>query len=1145
MTERFTLMSRALRGGASTLVLSAMLFAPAAYAQSTTTEQAEEAKPVSATTDPDAASTPKDDPGAIIVTGQRRALRNAQQLKRNAETVVDSITATDIGAFPDKSIAEALQRVPGITVNRFAATGDTAHFSAEPSGVIVRGLPQVRSEFNGRDTFSANSSRGLSWSDVTPELMAGVDVYKNQTADLIEGGIAGSINLRTRVPFDATGQLFQVGVNMNYNDLAKKWTPDANVFYSNRWTTGIGEIGIMGNAAFSKVTTASQGIQFGRVGIFDNMSGGGFGTDAPDTVYAPSQAAFRDNIYHRTRTGIAAAVQWKSLDDRLLFTGQFNRSVYKSHWDERVVAGNFFGLFGQRTDFRFNPTNNPSDPSGPQNPRRAPGSDPFTFDDDGWLTGGTFASYSGWFGPAGGSVGFGANATGQPMFQACYTWGCPSGGPANTYGATVGTASRFNKNRNMTQDIAANLKWEATDRLRFNFDAQRVNSTIDNYDIEVDMNSFANIRAEFIGRPTIAFDAPTHVNQSAGGLSNPNNYYINAVMDHLEDSKGRQYALRGDGEYDLNTDWLDSIKFGARWADRKQKVQWSTYNWHNVANTWTNYDPCEHPFWNLDSQPTTCVRAGQPTINFTGYPSGFYEIAPFGTSFHGGGMGEFAFVPTDFLADGRASEFNAMLTGVGSFVPICERNGQQTPGGDVIATELPDSCFTPDEISDVTEKTKAVYAMLRFGGDNATLLGLPVRGNIGLRYVNTINESRGFTRWPTRQGNPALCPATPLVPGGLTGTGTPAQPPAGSPPGTPAPFPAFPSFCYVSGDDLAFQSGGGIESTIKATHRHFLPSFNIRFDLSPKWMLRFAASKAMSRPDIGQLKNFVAISNGLPSNQPSDPRWILGPNGQPTGVTPTYTATAYNPYLKPITAWQFDLSLENYFANVGSFSLALFHKRFQNYIQTGLFDIPYTNNGVTRTVQVSGPANGKGAKISGFEVAYTRFFDFLPDPLNGLGMQTNLTYVKNKGIPNSMLSSVGSPVVNGGGFTNGTTLDPGTLEGLSKYTFNMVGMYEKNGVNVRLAYNWRSKYLVTAVDCCVALPVWQKAAGYLDGTIRYAVNKNVEMQFQVSNILNTQTVLEQQITDSSSPEGKRVFVPNAWFQNDRRFTIGARLKFGQ
>src|SRR6476646_4862739 len=229
--------SRALKSGASTFVLGIALLQPSmANAQGVQTAQANEGKPISQTTDPNAQSSAE--PGsknAIVITGTRRALRTSQQIKRNADTVVDSITATDIGAFPDKSVADALQRIPGITVNRFAATSDTAHFSAEPSGVIIRGLPQVRSEFNGRDTFSANSSRGLSWTDITPELLAGVDAYKNQTADMIEGGIAGTVNLRTRLPFDATGQLIQIGARANYGDLDKKLTPDLNAFYSNRW----------------------------------------------------------------------------------------------------------------------------------------------------------------------------------------------------------------------------------------------------------------------------------------------------------------------------------------------------------------------------------------------------------------------------------------------------------------------------------------------------------------------------------------------------------------------------------------------------------------------------------------------------------------------------------------------------------------------------------------------------------------------------------------------------------------------------------------------------------------------------------------------------------------------------------------------
>ena len=161
----------------SILALGATFVAPYAIAQDQGAGTKEAGEQTTAKSD--------DDLTEILVTGIRKALQTSQEIKKESDTVVDSITATDIGAFPDKSVAEALQRMTGITVTRFAASGDTTHFSAEPSGVVIRGLPQVRSEFNGRDSFNANSSRGLSFSDVSPELMSGVDTYKNATADMI------------------------------------------------------------------------------------------------------------------------------------------------------------------------------------------------------------------------------------------------------------------------------------------------------------------------------------------------------------------------------------------------------------------------------------------------------------------------------------------------------------------------------------------------------------------------------------------------------------------------------------------------------------------------------------------------------------------------------------------------------------------------------------------------------------------------------------------------------------------------------------------------------------------------------------------------------------------------------------------------
>ncbi|QAY77859.1 TonB-dependent receptor [Sphingosinicella sp. BN140058] len=1121
-SDNLSVQARLLKGSASSLALGlAMLFAPsAAWAQDQAAAD-QESTSVSADTDPTGAVNSGEaaaDDDAIIVTGTRRALGTSQNIKRNADTLVDSITATDIGSFPDKSVAEALQRVPGITVNRFAATSDTAHFSAEPSGVIVRGLPQVRSEFNGRDTFSANSSRGLSWGDITPELMAGVDTYKNQTAEMIEGGIAGSINLRTRVPFDAQGQLFQFGANLNYNDLADAITPDANVFYSNRWMTGIGEFGIMANIAYSKIRTASQGIQYGRTAIIDNANAADLlGTGAPTTAYIPASINFLDNEYRRERNGYAFAAQWRDVDNKFLVTAQFNRSVYKNDWQERSFGSFGIGpdLYGLNIRTRVSPTNLKDRIPVPSGTTPA-----FTFDEDGFFQSGTIArqGQTMWWGNPGANPGYGVNEAGQPMFNACYEWGNSPGCTRDSfgrplYGIDVGTGSRINQNRNMTQDAGLNIKWEASDRLRFNFDGQYVDSTVDNYDVGVEYHSFADVGLDASGKyPRItALNPPSNINQSPGGLSNPSNWYLRSINDHLEESEGHQWAFRGDAEYDFNTDWLESIKVGGRYAKRDQTVRWSTYNWANVANTWTDTGG-PNPYWNANSYA--------PSGSFNGYPTGLIEVSPFGESFFGGNLGAFPFVPFNALKNRDADKFNRDLIGVGEYRPICER-----------LNEMPDSCFVDNEIADVSEEVKSIYAMLRFGGENATVAGLRVSGNLGLRYVETKNESTGFLRYPEYDYNRLECDGIP-----------PKDPVTGEVDKT---KPVDPAHCLLSPADRSFINGGGEENTAKATHHHWLPSFNLRIDLSDQWLVRFAASRALSRPDIGFLKNFVSVTAGLPSeSQTSDPRWIKNAAGEITGVNPSYEAEAYNPLLKPTTAWQFDVSIENYFAAVGSFSAAAFYKTFSNYIQYGTFVQTITRGDVTRDVFVRGPSNGAGAKIYGFEVAYQRFFDFLPEPLNGLGIQTNYTYVKNSGVPNSALTPVGST---GGAQTNagnaGTALEPGSLEGLSKHSFNVVGMYEKGKLATRVAYNWRSKYLVTVVDCCVYLPVWQQSAGYLDASIRYGITENVELSLQGSNLLNTKSVLRTQVADSESPEGKNVLVPNGWFQNDRRFTAGVRVRF--
>ena len=208
---------------------------------------------------------PTSDVTTIVVTGIRAALETAAETKRNADTFVDSVSASDVASLPDMSVAEALQRVPGVTVTRFPFGGASPDFpSPEGRGNLIRGLGFVRSEFNGRDAFSANGGRALDWSSIPPELVGAIDVYKNQSADLIEGGIGGTINLRTLQPFDREGHILAITADATYGDLGENWAPSYSFMAGNRWDTdAAGEFGVLASYSSSKLTSMINGWQQG------------------------------------------------------------------------------------------------------------------------------------------------------------------------------------------------------------------------------------------------------------------------------------------------------------------------------------------------------------------------------------------------------------------------------------------------------------------------------------------------------------------------------------------------------------------------------------------------------------------------------------------------------------------------------------------------------------------------------------------------------------------------------------------------------------------------------------------------------------------------------------------------------------------
>ncbi len=271
--------------------------------------------------------------GDVVVTGRRAALEAADQRKRRSETIIDSVVADDAGKLPDNSITEVLQRVSGVTVVRFASLGDPDHYSVEGSGIQVRGLTGVASRLNGREIFSSNNGRALQFADVTPELMAAVDVYKASTADLIEGGTGGQIDLRTKVPFDFSRGLHVAATSdISVGDLAQKGDGSGSLLVSHKWDTPIGQIGVLGDVAYSRLSSNSH---FFRVEPY-------FRTRLSDgkDYYVPGGYTYGEEQFQRTRTGLYGAVQWAPTD-ALTFTGTFFQSRYKNRsgdWGAQVAS---------------------------------------------------------------------------------------------------------------------------------------------------------------------------------------------------------------------------------------------------------------------------------------------------------------------------------------------------------------------------------------------------------------------------------------------------------------------------------------------------------------------------------------------------------------------------------------------------------------------------------------------------------------------------------------------------------------------------------------------------------------------------------------------------------------------------------------
>ena len=1014
----------------------------------------------------------------IVVQGVRGALQTARNLKRDSDTFVDSITASDVSQLPDLSVAEALARVPGVVTQRFELGGSDGDFpSPEGSGNIIRGLQYVRSEFNGRDAFSANGGRALEWASVPPELIGGVDVFKNQTADMIEGGISGVVNLRTLEPFDRDGLVAVVIADGTYTDLAEEWSPGYSAVLGNRWETNAGEFGLLGSFSTSELNSAIHGFQYGPLLTLPNPF------EAGSTVAVPGGWQARDVEFNRERDSYYLAGQWRAPDGNTELTVKAVRVENETQSDERTFE--FFTDAESWAAWEF--------PAGPSNYSIRP----FTSDGIAQCNGNGEAA----------NGGIGICETLRPVDGGLFESGIVSNGLRDWLGDSaagsqgLGTPFQslavYEKRESVTQDISANLKWRANDQWFFEFDAHytEAEATLDR--LWAGGNHFADYSYDFSDPedPQIGLfvtDTPLQSWVPRGGgpgtpptsLADPATAYLLYAADQFEDNTGDLYAIRGDAEYEFANDgWFDSVKFGARMSEREQINRSAGLNWAGIAPPWAGG---YLPYSNRQDADAFEV------FDFSDFQRGGLFVGDAGVVFPSRAQMQ------DYSAFVSSLENEPLIPNfinasgnlqIGDWAPLVQNGVIDYAGRGIDGS--------------VKEQTTNLYGMLNFGDEFDN--GQALSGNIGVRYVKTDITGGGVGGFSEfAQFNPAQDPA--------------------SNPRTYLPELA----AYLDQADQVI----GIDNS----YEYWLPSLNLKWELNDEMLIRFAASQAITPPNIADL------------NASRNARAILGlvndPNPAP-GTLPgvidiipdSIRVDGGNPNLEPIEATSFDLSFEWYFGDDGQFSMSAFQKDIENIIVYGTTNEgSATFDGYTVPIDFGGNTNLNDGSIQGIEFAYQQFFTEWPGLLGNLGVQANFTIIESETTPLPAFEDADGDGVPDD-FLTVYRWSIDELLGLSDLSGNLVGIYQDDRFEARLAYNWRSDYFSSYRDFVTGNPIIQEEIGFLDASFKWDITDQVQINLQGANLLDTKAFASQQVDQAGQRYARSSFV------NDRRFKVGIRYSF--
>lgn len=953
----------------------------------------------------------------VVVTGIRGSLTSSMNLKRDAQGVVDGIVAEDIGKFPDTNLAESLQRISGVSIDRV---------NGEGSRVTVRGVgPDFNLVLlNGRqmpassiaDTGPSNS-RAFDFGNLASEAVAEVEVYKTSRAASPTGGIGATINIKTTRPLDAPGLKANLGIkavhdssvdNLPDSLQGSSWTPEVSGIYSNTFADD--RFGISLSASyqerdfgFNQVSTPNgwrvfQGDENNWGTIPQPGTPGSeniINRPGPEDIYSvPQNLNYSVNGVSRERTNGQLTLQYAPADNMtatLDYT--YSENKIQSQRNELSVWFNF----------------GPSSSAWTDGPVAAP---------------------------------------------TLYSEFIPS---ANSDLAMGGA---MNATRNENKSLGFNFEWQVSDALGLALDYHDSSAT-SGADSPFGSSGVLGTAGFFRGTTTVDYSRPfpvLTVDLPAGlaqidpaGMLVTGSTFRNSYMK----SEVEQLQLTGDFEFED----FSRLDFGVGAIEVNNRSAFSNVQ----LDTWggaTSAADFPDNIWQLDN-------IGRYFGEFGGHNDPAFTDAFF--------VWDFATV-RQLAADAWARAGN-------------------NPNDYLASAD-----FSTDRR--VREESQSAYLQWSKTID----FSMPLSVAVGVRYEETDVTSS------------ALVPVA---------TG----------------------ISWGSANELSIIRGEQGFTTLTGSYDHFLPNLDLALQVNDQIVLRGSYGETIGRPGWGDIQGGQTLTD------------LVRVDGG--------TGSQGNPGLQPLKSQNFDLSLEWYYAESSYVSVGYFRKNIDNYVGiTQIIATPFDLNtpiggafwnaalangcpqadvvcirnyifdnfdgqpGVTRTgvdstgnrtgtivgqpgdpiaeFRINTPANQRSASLDGWEFNVQHVFGD-----SGFGISANYTIV------DSSLT-----------YDNTVIGEQFALEGLSD-SANLVGFYDKDPWQIRLAYNWRDDFLAGRFDGAGPNPAYVEDYGQLDMNVSYQYSDELVFAFEAINLTD----------ETQRLHGRNVNQLLFATQTGTRYMLGLRYKF--